>query len=140
MGDKWAEAEADFGQAVRRDPNYVNARSWRAITRGKIGQTEGAASDAEAAVKEHPTSADTLFYAARAYALAAKNPATAEKYGARCVELLRQAFINGFTETGRLGSADFDAVRGRADFQELLKRAPGKKPTKEPAPSPRPMK
>jgi hypothetical protein len=31
-------------------------------------------------------------------------------------------------------------VRGRADFQELLKRPPGKKPPKEQAPAPRPVR
>jgi tetratricopeptide (TPR) repeat protein len=141
MGEKWAEAEADFGQAVRRDATLVNARSWRAIVRGKIGQADGAAEDAEAAVTEHPTSADTLFYAARAYAQAAKAPATAEKYGARSVELLRQALDRGFTGTSHLTpGSDFDPVRGRADFQELVKRPPGKKPPKEQAPTPRPAK
>ena len=45
-----------------------------------------------------------------------------EKYGDRAIELLRRAVRGGFLNLEVLQSdTDLDAIRGRADFQDLVK-------------------
>src|SRR5207302_1015764 len=75
------------------DPNFTQARSWRAIALAKTGRHRQAAEDADRAAREEPRKGLTLFFAARAYAQAVKaaladenepkREELAEKYGKR---------------------------------------------------------
>jgi tetratricopeptide (TPR) repeat protein len=138
--DKWAEAEKDFAKALELDPTFVQGRSWWAVALAKAGRHAEAVEAAERIVMAEPTERLTVFFAARAYAqaVAAVSPQEPErealirKYGERCVALVQQAIKNGFTDTSRLGAGgDFDPVRARTDFQELLKSAPKPKKGKD---------
>lgn len=140
VNEKWAEAEKDFTRAIDNDPKYIQAFSWRAIARAKIGKHREAAEDAERAVAAEPADRLTLFYAARAYARATGSVAKddhdrdslVKRYGSRCVELLGRSFDRGFNDRDRLApGSDFDPVRERADFQELLKRPMTSKSAKD---------
>ncbi len=127
---QWADAEKDFTRAINIGPE-AQWLYWRAIARAKVGRYNDAVADADRAAATEPKARLTLFYAARAYSIAtgavAKNDpdrtALVKRYGDRCIELLGRAFDHGFTDRSRLDpGGDFDPVRERADFQELLKR------------------
>src|SRR5262249_54364501 len=104
----------------------------------KTGQHRAAAADADRAAEREPANGMTLYFAARAYAQAVKAaaddkaesdpPGQAKRYGERCVELLRRGLATGGKEAERLApGGDFDPVRDRPDFQQLLAEA-GKRP------------
>ncbi|MFO0966237.1 MAG: hypothetical protein U0793_11725 [Gemmataceae bacterium] len=129
---KWAEAEADFNRAVDLDAKLLHALAWRAVARAKTGRPREAAVDADRAAGTEPTDRGILFLAARAYAqaVAAEKDATLkDRYGAACVGYLRRALEAGFTDTDRLApGGEFDPVRSRTDFRELLAALPATKP------------
>jgi tetratricopeptide (TPR) repeat protein len=133
---KWGEAEKDFTKAVELDPKLTHARSWRAIALAKTGRPGEAARDADRCAADEPDEPLTLFYAARALAQCAKAARDAgdedavARYAARSAGLLRRAIELGFKDSDRLvPGTDFDPVRDRPDFRELLKKLP---PPKEP--------
>ncbi len=58
---------------------------------------------------------------ARCAGLAANESPETKKYGDAAITLLRQAVINGFTDTAFLNNDDdFQSIRARADFQDIL--------------------
>jgi hypothetical protein len=52
----------------------------------------------------------------------AEREARKQGYARQAVELLRAAVERGFQNREELKSADYDVLRGRDDFQELLRR------------------
>jgi hypothetical protein len=147
------EKERDFCRAAERaveDPdfarkqagasrtNLLEARAGGLLAHGRIAEAAAAADELAA---DRPV-ADALynaacFHARCAAAVAAAGPPPAEdqvrqeKYAARAVVLLRQAVRAGFKDGAHLRrDPDLDALRGRADFRELLDEL-GRKPTPE---------
>lgn len=155
LAASWREAESDFsiartglaGKKAEKEatttrasslselPSPTSCLTWRALARARLGEHVAAAEDAEQAVRER-NDAETAWYAARTLGLcvrAARDTAPAaerdrlcERYGARSVELLRQAVAHGLTRTpgrreGLRASPDLDPVRSRRDFEDLLR-------------------
>jgi hypothetical protein len=74
---------------------------------------------------------DTLYNCACACALAAgavkDDAALGEKYASRAVGLLRQAVAAGYKDVEHIQQeTDFDPLRGREDFQQVLKQLAAK--------------
>jgi tetratricopeptide (TPR) repeat protein len=85
---RFAEAIADFDEAIRRKPDYGEAYVNRARALNAIGQNEKAVADYEAAVAigaDDPATCNAL-----AWALAA-NPEPRLRNGAKAVSLARKA-------------------------------------------------
>ena len=75
-----------------------------------------------------------VYDAACGYALCSalvEKPEENERHAARAVALLKQAIAKGYKDVAHLKKdADLDALRGRADFQALLKELEAKQPEK----------
>jgi tetratricopeptide (TPR) repeat protein len=116
-----ADREADFSGLADRRLDYF----------AEIGDAEGCVSTAELWEKMRRTDAASLYNAARYRAVAAamfkKSERTsdahkrAEKESDQAMEWLRQAIAAGFNDKDRLAkSMEFDSVRDRAEFRELI--------------------
>jgi formylglycine-generating enzyme required for sulfatase activity len=90
------------------------------------GQDEACAR-LEAALKGQPTDPDLHYYAACAYALAARavsrtDRAQSDRHAERALQLLRAAIGNGYSDYGQIEEeTDLDVIRDRAAFAELMK-------------------
>ncbi len=110
----------------------------------QVGQYEQAAEVVEDALKS-PDHFEILYNAACTYSLAASGVATEEKlscdeqqrlidrYSKRAIELLVEANDKGMFESGSsmellATDHDFDALRNRDDFQQLLRKSKGVRP------------
>jgi tetratricopeptide (TPR) repeat protein len=132
---------------VDGDPENTNYRStlacghaYRGEARIRAGQSAGAAADLRRAVElwakasaldtTHISAYDSRFELARAFALLAGldkdaksgvKTAEAATFADRAVSALRDAInAGGLNWQSELKDPDFDAIRGRADFQKLL--------------------
>lgn len=146
------------------DPENTNYRSsmacsyaYRGGARVRSGQTAGAAADLRRAVElwarvptldtSHISAYDSRFELARALALLAGlekdaksgvTTAEAATFADLAVSSLRGAMNAGLNWPNELKDPDFDAVRGRADFQKLLAEVEGKA-EEHPATAPPPV-
>jgi serine/threonine-protein kinase len=134
-----AEAEAAFraALAVREKlaadhpavPEYrqklVGSRLRLADLLARAGDHANAADEAELLAEAKDVTAVTLYDAACVFSLssaAAKDGAApADRYAARAVVLLRQAFAKGYANVAHmLNDSDLDPLRRRADYAALL--------------------
>ncbi|OAI40310.1 hypothetical protein AYO40_04880 [Planctomycetaceae bacterium SCGC AG-212-D15] len=132
LAARWNDAEADFTAALAQDAKMGAAYAGRGLARAHLGRDRDAVADAELATRS-TRDAETTLQAARVYGLCsrlagkdARGAARAEEYGARAVAVLRDAVTRGLTRRpgGRealLANPDLDAVRGRPDFEDLLR-------------------
>jgi tetratricopeptide (TPR) repeat protein len=136
--DRLDEAAESWQRAIEISDGHphINMRLYRPLIFNFLGEHARAATEAEALVAEGHTEGPNLVLFAAAYsngsAAAAEDERLsppeqkelADKYGARAVELLRQAAAAGhFRNAGQLANlenSDFDPIRPRGDFQELL--------------------
>jgi hypothetical protein len=135
----WAMAETEFRAALAAQerlagehvgaPEYnedlAEIRIMLALTQAHAGDHANAAAEAEALAVAKDVSRVTLYNAACTHALAsvaAKGDVTlADRYAARAVELLRQAFRKGYTNIAHmLKDPELDPLRRRADYAALL--------------------
>jgi serine/threonine protein kinase len=150
---RFSEAFAAFDRclAIRQrladaDPTsreYIDHLGWGHAFRGwahvRAGHAALAAADLRHALalweKEKPTHSDTRFERARALALLAGlttdgksgvSAAEAAAFADQSVAALRDAAQAGWGNWAELKEPDFDALRGRADFQKLLADAEAK--------------
>jgi tetratricopeptide (TPR) repeat protein len=120
-----AEALADWERALELDDGSQRTvlRLGRAVALACAGQPAQALAAADELAGAGQLTARQLYNLAEVYALAAAQlpPAAADRSAARAVELLRQAFAKGWTNVAHmLKDADLDALRGRADYANLL--------------------
>jgi len=86
----------------------------------KAGDADGCRATAEMWERLGRTDADGLYIAARVWAATA-GVSQAEADADRAVAWLQKAVAAGFRDAGQLAKeADFDSVRGRADFRQIL--------------------
>src|SRR5262249_45322449 len=129
-----AEAVQDWDRALELDegPNRPTFRLSRAVNLAQLGQDQQATTEVEAVLQAGPPTADRLYDAACVFALSAGkagDPAVQERYAARAVALLRDAVAKGYNKVAHLKKdSDLDALRQRADFQQLLADLEAKKP------------
>jgi serine/threonine protein kinase/tetratricopeptide (TPR) repeat protein len=132
------EADKDYRRAIEYSEGQprIEMRLYRPNPLARLGEHMQAAKEMEALLAEGHTQALNLYTFSWVYALccaaaahdarlpAAERENLAEKYGSRAVELLRKAQAAGyFQDPGRLAKMkikDFDPLRARPDFQELL--------------------
>jgi serine/threonine-protein kinase len=130
-----AEATADWAQALALN-DEKSRDGWfrlrRSLSLARAGQHAQATAEVEELLWPGTADGDTLYDAACVYALAAAQAAKeaaphtsslrAEQYARRAVTLLRQAVQKGYKNIARLKTdADFDSLRPRADFQQLVR-------------------
>lgn len=130
---KYTEALQELDQATTflKKEDQAEARIFRAVTLARARQLPEAISGADALTTTNGKDSAVLYGAAQVYSLAAAatstdEPARAEAYAARAVQLLQQARETGyFKSAARAGTlkdnADFTALRQRPDFLKLLK-------------------
>jgi tetratricopeptide (TPR) repeat protein len=145
-----AEAMQDLDRALALDDGEIRTtlRLARANAMAHLDAHAQAAADADAIVAEAPDApADVLHGAAIVHAICAAKvrgePELSERYAARAVALLGRAFEADPRDVAERVASDpnLDALRPRADFQELLAASSKAKPsTTGPAtaPTPRP--
>jgi len=127
-----AEALATWDKAVALDkalpptPLRAQLRLGRMGALARTADYAQAVAEAEAEVKRvFFLPASTYFNAACVYAAAsataAADPALADRYAARAVQLLRQAIASGYRDGVELQKDhDLESLRRRADYAELL--------------------
>jgi eukaryotic-like serine/threonine-protein kinase len=124
---RYATALADWDQALALADSSVPPawRLARAVCLARAGQPDRAVTEAEELSRQPGAAADLLYDCACAVALAAAaggDAAVADSRAARAVELLRQAVAQGYKDVAHMAKdPDLAALRGRADFRELLK-------------------
>jgi hypothetical protein len=96
----------------------------RAVTLARAGEFPKAAAELDVLAKRRNLTGDTYFEMARAAALCSTS--VGEKEAARAVEWLNEAANGGYFRNRRnlqslYDSADFEAIRKRADFEALVK-------------------
>jgi serine/threonine-protein kinase len=135
-----AEALRDWERALETDPGQRREQLQlaRAATFAHLGDHVRATTEANALTDPGAASGDTLYRAARIYALAAaaarrdaqlpeaERDPLAGRYGERAVELLAKARTAGHFQTpanrARLANdTDLDSLRSRDDFQQMLR-------------------
>ncbi len=121
---RFAEAVADWDRALALDDGSGRAalRLGRAITLAAAGDVAPALAAADELARAWPAPPVQRYNLACVYALAAAKlpPADAGRAAAKAVGALRQAAAAGLAMPHLLADPDLAAVRGRADFAELL--------------------
>jgi eukaryotic-like serine/threonine-protein kinase len=127
-----AEAALDYGRAAELDggPRRTDWSLERGLGLARAGLPAKAASEAEELLHVGKLDAWQLYDAACVFGLCAGGqPAAREQHAARAIELLRQAVAKGYKNVAHMKKdSDLDALRGRADFQQLLAELEAKKP------------
>jgi serine/threonine protein kinase len=123
---RYAEAVQAWDRAIplAEGPAQGDLRLGRAVTLAQMHRTKEAIATAEK-VLEQDNSAWTAYNAARVFAVAATipglDPQRAEHYAARAVQLLRKAVENDARNREDMKTEqDFESLRKRADFKQLL--------------------
>jgi tetratricopeptide (TPR) repeat protein len=121
------EAIAALTKAIEADPGMAEARRFRGILWARCGDFEAAGSDIHWCVDREPTSGGHVYAAACVTALAAKKLSGASKtqLGKNAVELLQRAFALGYGKDKAADDPDLTALRGRPEFEQLLKQESG---------------
>jgi hypothetical protein len=126
---RYPEAIQDWDEAIARvdGKDQLLCRGHRAITLARAGSHTAAVAAVDKLAQVKGTTADTFYNGACVYALAAgavtDDAGLREEYAARAVELLRQAIAAGYKDAPHIEkNTDFDAIRGRKEFQQLLKQ------------------
>jgi hypothetical protein len=123
--------EAVFEKLALNDAAVSAFRLQRAALLARTGQHTQATAAVVKVLQPGSDSDTTLYDGARVYALAAAEAAKqaqpttssvrAEQYARRAVALLRQAVQKGYEDIGHIKKdTDLDALRGRAEFKQLL--------------------
>jgi hypothetical protein len=131
-----AEALSDWERAIELDDGSLRRelRLMRTTTLSRLDDHARTAEAADELAKDPSLDSGRVRLLASVYALSARTAGpsdAADKYAGRTVELLRRAQAAGhFRDPDEVRhlekSADFDALRGREDFQELLKELKAK--------------
>jgi tetratricopeptide (TPR) repeat protein len=121
---KWDRA---IDLSLESDRTLLRCR--RALTMARGGELTPALGTVDAAANARNAAGDVLYTAARVYALAAAtgDDSGKEKYATRAIDLLEKAVGDAFFKDNRhlkelQTDRDFDVLRSRADFRQLLVR------------------
>jgi serine/threonine protein kinase/Flp pilus assembly protein TadD len=131
--DRPREAIHFFSKALEADPDLIEARRFRSILYARVGDFEAAGSDINWCLEREPKGGGTLYAAACVTALAAKKIAgpAKQKLIASALELLQQAFAQGYGKDKAAQDQDLVVLHQRDDFKQLLGQEPqtkGKQP------------
>lgn len=115
------EAIKLFDRALEVQPEFREARRFRAILRARVGNVEGASQDINACLDRESGNGATLYAAACVAALAWKqtlDPAVAKQ----ALFFLEKAFGQGYGRDKAAEDPDLAALRENPLFKELLKK------------------
>jgi serine/threonine protein kinase/formylglycine-generating enzyme required for sulfatase activity len=123
-----AEAQRDLDNLERYLKDADATQAARVTVSLMLGASAEQRAQFEAAIAERKHDpaflhAAAFVYATAAWAIEEDRPEESQAFADRVVELLRQAFENGYDEFGNWLKPGFQAVWRRADFQELLREA-----------------
>jgi serine/threonine protein kinase len=133
-----AEAARDWDRAIVHDDGSRRGlfESRRALSQGDHARAVALAREQSQA---KGVKSGTLYDCARTCALAAtaakEDAGLRERYAGYAIELLRQAVAAGYSGAPRPGpwtDEAFDSLRGREEFQQLLKQLEAKMPARNP--------
>jgi serine/threonine protein kinase/Flp pilus assembly protein TadD len=119
------EVEAALGyfqRALEADPTFVEARRYRAILYARCGQLARASQDINLCLEKEPQSGATLYAAACVAALALDHadPLHAPDVSAQALDLLEQAFRQGYGRDRAATDPDLAALRSLPRFRRLV--------------------
>jgi serine/threonine protein kinase/Tfp pilus assembly protein PilF len=119
-----AEALACLDLALQLDPMFVEARQARAVVLAHQGKWDWARREIDWCVKAQPRGA-TLYAAACVYALIAEKSSAEEgaPFANRAVELLREAFGDGYGKDKAAADCDLAGLGRHPGFRSLLQQA-----------------
>jgi serine/threonine protein kinase/tetratricopeptide (TPR) repeat protein len=117
------EAVFWFSQALQLKPNFVEARLARAIVFAHQGRGETAREQIDLCVSQDPKG-QTLYQAACFYALlAAKSEKPlAASWAESALQLLEEAFKQGYGRDKAVEDSDLDGIRHYPEFRRLLQQ------------------
>jgi tetratricopeptide (TPR) repeat protein len=122
---RYAEALPDWDRAIELSPpqEQPGFRAVRATTRVNAGLVAEAVAEVAALTQMAHWNAGQWYDFACVYALASgKNTNKKQEYADRAVELLHQAVKAGWKDAAHMKKdTDLDSLRGREDFQKLLR-------------------
>jgi serine/threonine-protein kinase len=133
---RYAEAVSDWDRAMEwgDESNRTALRASRAKALARAGDVARAVAEAEAVVGVKDADLEARYLCVCAFAAAAaQDTPDAERYAARAVALLRQSFVQGYTDVAYvLKDPDLDVMRRRSDYIALLwDLADGLPPTRD---------
>jgi serine/threonine protein kinase/tetratricopeptide (TPR) repeat protein len=121
------EALGLFDRALDSNPNFVEARRYRAVLLARSGRFEEAGRDINWCLEKEPTGGATLYAAACVAALAADkaaSPLAAGKAAEQALIFLERAFQQGYGQDRAAGDKDLKAVCTHPRFLELMSKYP----------------
>jgi tetratricopeptide (TPR) repeat protein len=121
------EAIAALTKAIEADPNLAEARRFRGILWARCGDFEAAGNDIHWCLERDPTCGGHVYAAACIAALAAKRVGGARRtqLASASADLLERAFALGYGKDKAANDSDLAALRGRPEFERLLKQESG---------------
>jgi serine/threonine protein kinase/tetratricopeptide (TPR) repeat protein len=116
-----------FGRALEADPNFTQARCFRAVVLARIGEYDKAYADIQVCLQAEPTSGPVLYGAACvashfAAAYQATNPAASRKAVAESVAFLQRASAAGYSHDRTADDPDLAFLRMQPDFDEFRRK------------------
>jgi tetratricopeptide (TPR) repeat protein len=113
------EAEAGlarFDQAIEAQPDFLEARRFRAVVLARKRRGEAALRDVNYCLGREPDGGMTLYSAACVVALLGRDDDAAKQ----ALEFLRRAFAQGYGRDKAAADDDLASLRGRQEFRELV--------------------
>lgn len=127
------EAIHYFSKALEADADLIEARRFRGLLWACVGDFEAAGKDINWCLEREPKSGGTLYAAACVTALAAKKITglAKQKLLASALEMLQQAFTQGYGKEKAATDADLAALHDLDAFKQLVNqesRTPARQP------------
>jgi serine/threonine protein kinase/Tfp pilus assembly protein PilF len=113
------EALTFFDRAERANPDFMDARRYRAVLLARTGALERATQEINACLQREPNGGATLYAAACVAALASEKLAE-PRLAEQALDLLQRAAANGAALDAAGDDPDLAALRGRPGFKRLI--------------------
>jgi eukaryotic-like serine/threonine-protein kinase len=112
-----------FNRALESNPEFIEARRYRAVLLARTGLLDRASQDINRCLEKEPTVGATL-YAAACVAARAAEQLSDPQVTQQAVELLRRAFAHGMDIDKAKNDPDLAAIRQHPQFNELFRDVP----------------
>jgi serine/threonine protein kinase/Tfp pilus assembly protein PilF len=121
------KAVACYDQALTADPQFSEARRYRAILRARLGELAEASADINRCLEQSPRAGEVRYAAACVASLAsgqAHDPEAARATAEQAMSFLRTAFTQGYGRDRAAQDTDLKVLWDRADFRRLVAKMP----------------
>ncbi len=124
--DRIDEAVLWFDQALAADPDFVEARRFRAVLLARGGTIQKALEDINACLAREPNSGATNYAAAcvAAQAMNHSSPAAAQAAASQALQFLQRAFQRGYGRDRAAADPDLASMQQHPEFVRLLSLDP----------------